>query len=163
MVQVTGPADPLLPTRVRLAVPTALWHRRGTVLDVINVAPQPTPPTQLLWDTLPGDVTGALASPGAYAAGFMVGVSGGPPPVAFHRIARYDVVSDPVDGYFSLPPLHRLAQVQLEAAYPAPPVDPDRRSGVPSGGATGGLPLLRLIRRLARCTPRCRRIRCLST
>jgi hypothetical protein len=47
-----------------------------------------------------------------------VEISGGPLLPEYHWAQTYQTVSD-ADGYFRLPPIHRLAQLELHATHPA--------------------------------------------
>src|SRR5262249_13608921 len=46
-----------------------------------------------------------------------------PPSLAHHRLVRYAARSD-AGGYFRLPPLSRIGQVQITAVSPPPPAPP---------------------------------------
>jgi hypothetical protein len=49
-----------------------------------------------------------------------VEVTGGTAAAEYHWAAVYSITSDP-DGYYRLPPVHRIAQIQLHADNAAEP------------------------------------------
>jgi hypothetical protein len=111
---VAGAISPLQPATVTLAFPLAHPHRRGTVARRINAA-GPGADVPFAVDAIAGDTTVFVAAAG-FAHGVAVEVAGGPAGPEYHRLLRYEAVSD-ADGHFRLPPLGRVAQVAVQAQH----------------------------------------------
>jgi len=96
-------SNPASPTQVTLAYPLGLAHRKGAIVREVK---------QFTSDALPGDhcvflddVTGLTDQ---------VCISGEVNPPTYHRIALFSAISDSA-GYYRLPPLSRVAQLELRA------------------------------------------------
>jgi hypothetical protein len=115
-----GPADQ--PGDLALELPFRRSHRAGARL--VPVTPGvPGLATDLRRDARPGDVVLFVESLAALPDDVDARVTGGTPPVERQRLLHVEATSD-VDGYFALPPLHRVAALQLQAtALALTPVD----------------------------------------
>ena len=102
------------PVNVTVNYPLRKEHAWGCrVAHVTPGAPASTT-KHLTEQTAPGDQTLFLDDI-AFAADTGVARVGGAASVEFQQFARYQVTSD-ADGYFALPPLHRIAQIEIEAS-----------------------------------------------
>ena len=103
------------PTKIGIALPLVHDHLGGAPVERINTAPPP-PATHAFKDgALPGDRTIFIDSLAGLAAQGTLRITDGAAPDEFHNFARYETKSD-ADGYFRLPPLHRVAQIHIRAA-----------------------------------------------
>lgn len=114
--QVLGATTDDQPAHVTLSHPLARAHREG--VELVRVTPQaPAAANQLLRPGLGGDPTlfldGALGlAPDAH---FSVEISGGGPDPEYQQAALYSVLTD-ADGFYALPPLSRVARLELRAS-----------------------------------------------
>jgi hypothetical protein len=110
---IDGEPDPALPARVTLDQPLTFTHRSGAL--VRRATPQVAgQPMVVSADVIEGDTTvyvGTLNVPN----GVIVEVAGGPQPTEYRVASLYEAQSDG-DGYYRLPPLSRVAQLELEAS-----------------------------------------------
>lgn len=108
--------DTSLPTTVTLAHPLAHSHRPGAL--VRRAIPQPAGPDRPLSRAATADDTCLLLdSLSGLAGAEVVEILGGDPPVLppeFHRLRLFTTQSDP-DGCYRLPPMSRIAQLEIEA------------------------------------------------
>jgi len=102
------------PARVDVALPLLHEHRAGAPVERINAPPPPPAPRSFKDDAKAGDYTIFTDSPVSVASQGTLRITDGATPDEFHGFARYETQSD-VDGYFRLPPLHRVAQVHITA------------------------------------------------
>lgn len=110
---VIGPADPARPATVMFDTAFAFDHRAGALVQ--RTAPQPLGGNRAFAvDAIPGDSTVFLASLGGLAAGVVVRVADGIAPNEYHDLRLFSTTSD-TDGYYRLPPISRVAQLQLRA------------------------------------------------
>ncbi len=110
-VPVTSAADQ--PTLITLDDPLAQSHRRDAV--VLRLTPQPSgPPQQVISDANVGDTCVFLDDLIGLAGADQIQISGPPGPDEYHRVETFTVVSD-ANGYFRLPPLSRVAQLEIHA------------------------------------------------
>ena len=110
-VPVTSPADQ--PTLITLDYPLAQSHRRDAVVRRLN--PQPSgPPQQVIAAANVGDTCVFLDDLIGLAGANEIQISGPPGPDEYHRVMSFAVVSD-ANGYFRLPPLSRVAQLEIHA------------------------------------------------
>ncbi|MDB5812224.1 MAG: hypothetical protein JWN94_4346 [Betaproteobacteria bacterium] len=102
------------PARVDLALPLVYAHETGAPVERINAA-APTPAPRAFKDgAKAGDRTIFVDSPAGLASQGTLRITDGVAPDEYHAFARYETQSDS-DGYFRLPPLHRVAQVHITA------------------------------------------------
>lgn len=114
---IAGASAATLPARVTVDYPLAFPHPAGA--RVRRVTPQPLGATkQLTREALRGDTTVFLNSVTGLAAGQQARVTGGPSPDEHHELRLYTATSD-ADGYYRLPPLSRVAQVEIRAEHGA--------------------------------------------
>jgi hypothetical protein len=115
-------SGPDLPATAVLAFALQRYHAKGTTV-VRAVPAAPGAPNALARAGQIGDVTLFPATmSGLDATMTAVEVTGGSAAAEYHWAAVYSVTSDP-DGYYRLPPVHRIAQIQLHtdnAAEPTP-------------------------------------------
>ena len=108
-----GPADPTRPATVVFDTAFAFDHRAGALVQ--RTTPQPLGGNRAFAiDAIPGDSTVFLASLGGLAAGVVVRVADGLAPSEYHDLRLFSTTSD-TDGYYRLPPISRVAQLQLRA------------------------------------------------
>jgi hypothetical protein len=108
-VPLTSPANQ--PTLITFEYPVIRAHRRHAVVQ--RVTPQPAGPTQQLTvDAIVGDTCVFLNGIAGLAGAHEVLVSGLPD--EHHKLMTFSVMSD-ADGYYRMPPLSRLAQVEIHA------------------------------------------------
>ena len=130
-----GGVTPQGAVTVSLALPLARLHAAGAAAAPMT-ATVAGPATGLARAAQVGDVTlfpAAMAGLGAATAAVIVS-GGGPAPDELHAASLYSASSDSA-GHFVLPPLHRLAQVQLLAHHP-PQTDLQSAVILPLGAAT---------------------------
>jgi hypothetical protein len=110
-----GTADQ--PATVILTQPVAYPHRRDAV--VRKVTPQaPTPDPLLLFnqDAIAGDTCVFLTTTDDLDTDTVVVITGGSDPAEYHRLSRFSAISDS-NGYYRLPALSRVAQLEIEATH----------------------------------------------
>jgi hypothetical protein len=106
-----APADE--PTAVTLNHRLIHAHRPGATVRRVNLQP-PGPNCQFTVDALSADSCVFLDAVSGLVAGQEVEISGGPAPDEYHSVMNFSVASD-ADGYYRLPPLSRVAQLELHA------------------------------------------------
>src|SRR5262245_17747596 len=108
---VTSAADQ--PTLVTLAYPLLYEHRRDAV--VRQVSPQaPGANRQFIDSAIAGDACVFLDSLTGLAAAQQAQITGAPGPDEYHKLMNFSVTSD-ANGYYRLPPLTRVAQLEIHA------------------------------------------------
>jgi hypothetical protein len=117
---VTGPSDPESPATVVLAFPVQQRHREGVL--AMEVAPTPIGlgTADLTAEGLPGDPTVFVATVAPFAAPAVVHITGGTAPDEYAVASTYVVDTDG-EGYGRLPPLTRVAAVEVAASKTGPP------------------------------------------
>jgi len=116
---VVGPSDPESPATLVLAFPVRRSHREnGTVREVTPTGLGP-PTADLVDEGLPGDVTVFVSSVAPFGGAPIIRITGGLAPDEYVGAATYGVVTDGA-GYGGLPPLSRVAAVQIAASAPGP-------------------------------------------
>jgi hypothetical protein len=101
------------PTAVILEHRAIHAHRRGTLAQRVNLQP-PGSDRHFTVDALLGDSCVFLDAASGLVAGQEVEISGGPAPAEYHSVMNFSVASD-ADGYYRLPPLSRVAQLDIHA------------------------------------------------
>jgi hypothetical protein len=125
-------AGPTFPAIVTLAHPLGRPHAAGAsairmVLGAAGAVNALSTPARA------GDVTLLLASmTGVSATPTAVVITGSGPPAEYHLASPIGGVSD-ADGYVTLPPVHRVAQLQLRAHHASEPTDLIRDIMLPLG------------------------------
>jgi len=121
---IAAASTPDQPATVTIAFPIAHRHRRGTVVRPVTLAPAAGNPVGR--DAATGDTTVFLNA----LAGLPIGVTtvvevggGGVAQPEYHLLERYETTCD-ADGSFRLPPISRVAQLDIQADDGAhPPVN----------------------------------------
>jgi hypothetical protein len=93
-------------------LPLVHEHRAAAPVKRINAPVTPPATRAFRDDALPGDRTVFLDAVAGLAPQGTLRITDGAAPDEFHGFARYETQSD-TDGYFSLPALHRMAQVHI--------------------------------------------------
>ena len=119
VLQVEGPSDAESPTTLLLAFPVGRGHREGATVRQVTPTPMGGPPAGLTDGAEPGDATAFVTSTAPFAGAPIVRVSGGAVPDEFVIARTYRAVSDG-DGYAWLPPLTRVAAVEVAASAAGP-------------------------------------------
>ncbi|HKP51326.1 MAG TPA: hypothetical protein VJ183_01595 [Chloroflexia bacterium] len=126
---VAGASTPDQPVTVTLTYPLAFTHRAGVKVSRGNVGPVLPPPAgftkQFARDALPGDGVVFLNDVANVGVATVVEVTGSPNASEFHRFRLYEATSN-ANGYFSLPPVSRVAQLRIAATHPAQAAIPPR-------------------------------------
>jgi hypothetical protein len=110
-VPTTSPADQT--TSITLDYSPIYAHRRGTIVRTVTPQP-PGANRQFAVDAFSGDTCIFLSNLTSLATAQEVQISGPPGPDEYHKMMQFSVVSD-ADGYYRLPPLNRVAQLELHA------------------------------------------------
>ena len=117
---ISGATTPDQPARVTLDHQLAYTYREGTLVQRVNVVALPPPPPAidqgLTKPALARDVCIFLKDMSGLAAAQGVRFSGGPDPDEYHQLQTVTVISN-ADGYYRLPPLHRVGQVEIHAQH----------------------------------------------
>ena len=107
----TAPADQ--PTAVTLDHPLVFSHRRAAVVRQVN--PQaPGASRNITVDALSGDSCLFLSALTGLSGAAEVEITGASGPDEYHKLLQFTVSSD-ADGYYRLPPLSRVAQLEIHA------------------------------------------------
>ena len=110
-VPVTSAPDQ--PTLIALNHELMQSHRRDAVVKVTLPQP-PGIPSKFTVDATTGDTCVFLDNLTGLATGHEVQITGVPGKDEYHRLATFSVLSDG-DGYYRLPPLSRVAQIEIHA------------------------------------------------
>lgn len=107
----TMPADQ--PATVTLQYGVIFPHRRGAIVRQVN--PQPPGASQAVAvDAWAGDACVFLDDLGGLSGASEIEITGGPGPDEYHKATTFSVTSD-ADGFYRLPPLSRVAQLEVHA------------------------------------------------
>jgi len=107
----TMPADQ--PTTITLQYSVIFPHRRGAIVRQVN--PQPSGTSQgVTVDAWAGDACVFLDDLGGLSGASEIEITGGPGPDEYHKATTFSVTSD-ADGFYRLPPLSRVAQLEVHA------------------------------------------------
>jgi len=115
---INGATSPTDAAVVTLAHALRAGHRRDALVQRTDIT-APGANETLALDAITGDTTLMVSNAVAFATGTIEVVDGGAAP-QYHRLSTYTATSD-ADGYWSLPPLSRVAQVELRATHGAHP------------------------------------------
>jgi hypothetical protein len=116
---VLGPSDPESPAALTLAFPVQNRHQQGAPVQEVTVAALGPPAANLGVAGRTGDATVFVDTVAPFSTRPVVRISGGAPPDEFVSALPYQVTTD-TEGYGSLPPLTRVASVEIEASGPGP-------------------------------------------
>jgi hypothetical protein len=126
VADVVGPADPDSPATLILSFPVRNRHREGTPAQGVTPAALGAPTAGLTVEGLPGDATVFVDNVAPFSTAPLVRISGGSSADEYVRAAPYRVTTD-VQGYGLLPPLTRIAAVEIAASGPGPLAAPVAR------------------------------------
>jgi hypothetical protein len=101
------------PASITLAYPLAYLHRSNAVVRKVTLQ-APAVNNQFGQDAIVGDTCVFLASMNNLDLAQTVEITGGTNPPEYHNLSRFSVTSDAA-GYFQLPPLSRVAQLEIQA------------------------------------------------
>jgi hypothetical protein len=113
VVSVAAASTPDQPATVTVTPPLAGGHRTGAVVQRMTAGAAGAS-RALTREALPGDGVLFLANLAGLATGDTVRVAGGGGANEHHRVRLFDVVTDAA-GYYRLPPLGRVAQLNVRA------------------------------------------------
>ena len=116
---VLGPSDPESPAALTLVFPVQNRHPQGAPVQEMTVAALGPPAANLGVAGRTGDAIVFVDTVAPFATRPVVRISGGAPPEEFVTALPYQVTTD-AEGYGSLPPLTRVAAVEIEASGPGP-------------------------------------------
>jgi hypothetical protein len=106
-----GSASPDLPATITLTYALRNMHAANAVVE--RVTPQaPGADNALSADAVPGDVCLLLTGMAGLAAANVIEIHGGVQAAEYHICSRFETVTD-ASGYYRLPPLSRVAQLNL--------------------------------------------------
>jgi len=98
---------------ITLSVPLARRHRRDSLVQLMNAAL--VGPNNLLTDDIaPGDTTVLLASTTGLTGATHVEIADGVAADELQSVQLYEAVTA-ADGFYQLPPINRMAQIQITA------------------------------------------------
>ena len=110
-----GGGNSASPAEVILELPMAYSHRRGSLVQRVNPG-APGANIPLTQAAIPRDSCLFLNNLAGLTSGDAVQVGNGGAPDEYHVIQLYTVITD-AEGYYRLPPLSRVAQVQIRATF----------------------------------------------
>ncbi len=110
---ITGASTADQPARITLDYPVAWAHRRNAVVKKVSPLP-PGAVQQFTVEALAGDTCVFLDDVTGLATVNEVHITGGTSPDEYHNVKSFSVISD-ADGYYRLPPLSRVAQLEIHA------------------------------------------------
>lgn len=107
----TAPANQ--PATVTLDYPVIFPHRRNANVRPVN--PQPAGASQTITvEAWAADACVFVNDSSGLAGAHEIEITGGPGPDEYHRVKTFSVTSD-AEGYYRLPPLSRVAQLEIHA------------------------------------------------
>jgi hypothetical protein len=110
---ITGTSSTSEPAYIRRDHPVVHEHRRHALVQKVSLGSQGAQ-NQFTAEAFPGDVCVFLNTLIGLNTATHVMITGGSAPAEYHRVQRFSVTSD-VAGYYRLPPLSRVAQVEIHA------------------------------------------------
>ncbi|MCP4925670.1 MAG: hypothetical protein GY916_06985 [Gammaproteobacteria bacterium] len=113
---IDGASTASQPATVTLAYPLRCDHRQG--VETVRVNPQPAGSANgFIRDAIVGDQTLFLDGL-TDIDNTAIEITGSGDP-EYHAVSLYDMMSD-ADGYYSMPPIARVAMMQISASHPLP-------------------------------------------
>jgi hypothetical protein len=110
---VSGSSSAEQPAQITLAFAGRLDHRAGAVVE--RVTPQaPGANNALASAAVPGDASVLTAALAGMAGATTVEIDDGMAPPEYHLVAQFSTTTD-ADGFYRLPPLNRVGQLELTA------------------------------------------------
>ncbi len=132
---VAGASTPGQPATVTLTYALRNGHQANAVVQ--RVTPQaPAASNSLQADAAQGDTCALLASMAGLTGAQVVEIAGDTPPAEYHLVSRFETLSD-ASGDYHLPPLSRVAQLQIQADDGVRP--PSRKTVSPEYGPAENL------------------------
>jgi hypothetical protein len=114
---ITGAGTVTQPATINLDYPLLHSHRRNARVQKVN--PQPLgPQKQFTREALAGDTCVFLNNVTGLTTGSEIRISGGTNPAEYHSMSFFSTISD-AEGYYRLPPLSRVAQLEIRAQHGA--------------------------------------------
>ena len=115
---IVGASTASQPAHIVLDYPVAHTHRRDALVQKVNPQPLGAVAQQIMHEALVGDTCVFLNDLAGLAGANEVQITGGSNPPEYHRLMRFSVASDG-DGYYRLPPISRVAQIEILAEHGA--------------------------------------------
>jgi len=110
---VSGSSSADQPAQITLEFAGRLDHRAGALVE--RVTPQaPGANNALASAAVPGDATVLTAALAGMAGATTVEIDDGVAPPEYHLVAQFSTTTD-ADGFYRLPPLNRVGQLELTA------------------------------------------------
>jgi hypothetical protein len=116
---VIGPSDPASPAHLTFTVPLRISHGFGSPADKVTVPAPGAADANTTIAAVKGDPIAFVDSTAALATGDVVRITGGGPLAEFAIVSLYRAVTDP-DGFYRLPPITRVAAVEITATRVLP-------------------------------------------
>jgi len=114
---ISGASTATQPASITLDYPVVHSHRRNGLIQKVN--PQfSDPQKQFAQEALTGDACVFLNNMTGLTTGSQVMINGGLNPDEYHYLSLFSVTSD-AEGYYRLPPLSRVAQLEIRAEHGA--------------------------------------------
>jgi hypothetical protein len=106
-------STPIQPARIQLSIPVQATHRFNAIVRKVTVgaAGASTPLTD---DAIAGDVCAFVGSVATLQPATTVGIDDGANPIEYHAVS-YFTATTVAGGFYRLPPLSRVAQLNLQA------------------------------------------------
>ncbi len=106
-------STPIQPARIQLTIPVQATHRFNAPVRKVTVgaAGAPTPLTD---DAIIGDVCAFVGSAATLQPATTVSIDDGVNPVEYHAVSYFEATTV-AGGFYRLPPLSRVAQLNLQA------------------------------------------------
>jgi hypothetical protein len=115
---IVGASTASQPADIMLDYPVVYPHRRKALVQKVNPQPLGAVAQQITHDALVGDTCVFLDDLVGLAGANEVQITGGPNPPEYHNLRRFSVTSD-AEGYYRLPPISRVAQIEMRAEHGA--------------------------------------------
>ena len=113
IASIAGASTDDQPARITLTYPLAHPHRDGSLVGKVLVQAMGVN-NQFAQKAIAGDTCVFLASMNNLSSATTAVISDGSNPDEYHSLSTFSVQSDPA-GYFQLPPLSRVAQLEMQA------------------------------------------------
>jgi hypothetical protein len=106
-------SSPIQPARIQLTLPVQTTHRFNAIVRKMTVGPA-GPSTTLTDDAIVGDVCAFVGSVATLQPASTVSIDDGVNPIEYHAVT-YFTATTVAGGFYRLPPLSRVAQLNLQA------------------------------------------------
>lgn len=112
---IAGAGTATQPATITLDYPLLHAHRKNARVQKVN--PQPLgPQKQFTQEVLAGDTCVFLNNVTGFTTGNQVRITDGTNPAEYHQVSLFSTISD-AEGYYRLPPLSRVAQLEIRAQH----------------------------------------------